>query len=149
MALEYTRTVTLFGTATGPGVPSILAFAGEPAFTVIETVPENTIYQLHSVAALLVTEAGDGDRRPFLLLDDGTDPLLQFYLKDFVQAAETAELFWMKNFPNEVFNRKYFAPLGDPPLLLPGHRIILGGTDLVAGDRYHEARYMITSWLTA
>lgn len=117
-----------------------------------ESVPTNARWQLRSMRFSLVTSADVGDRRPGIIVDDGTSTLLTRYF-GVTQAASltrTYEVHFGEKADDGAFDAGNIARIYLPPKaasLLQGWRIRTTTVGLFAADNYGAPQLNAEEWI--
>jgi len=112
-----------------------------------ETVPARRRWIVRSIFLSLATDVTVAVRRIRLIIDDGTNTLLEFHLA----TTQTASLTYYYSFCNiaaqeTLVGSRCFAPL--PIFSLPaGSRIYTVTSDIKAGDNFGAPQLLVEEWI--
>jgi hypothetical protein len=113
-----------------------------------ETVPTNAVWQLKSFTFKLTTSATVANRIPHLIIDDGTNILLDSPAPSVLAASLTNRYVTGDNaIAAAAIDATQWLQSVAAMRLLPGYRIRTLTTNLQAGDQYTAPQYVVTEWL--
>lgn len=113
-----------------------------------ETVPTGAIWQLKAFTFKLTTSATVANRIPHLIIDDGTNVLLDAPAPSTAGASGTTRYVTGDNaIAAAVLDSTMWLQSVAALRLLPGYRIRTLTTSLQAADQYTAPQYLVTEWL--
>lgn len=133
-----------------PGVERFLGIvpAANPAAgaEIIEVVPAGQLWHVHSVRAVLVTDATVANRQSILTLDDGTNPFLELASQSNQAASTTVRYSWAQVYVAQYTSTQRSIlpfPVGGI-ILQPGWRVTTSTPNLQANDNYARPQIFAT-----
>lgn len=134
----------------GPGFLRSIAGTNPAAGAeVSETVPTNARWRLYGINFSLVTSADIGDRRVRLLVDDGTNMLMEFACLATQAASLTRYYKFHGNCESQTgfINASLYTRLFPPSPLFQGWRIRTATIGMFAADDYGAPRLLVEEWI--
>lgn len=125
-------------TGTQPGVGAEIS----------ETVPTGAIWRLISFKYTLTTSATVGNRDSHLIIDDGTNNLVEIPAASNTAASLAVRYTWGTPNQMNVSNNAQAMPMTNADIWLPaGCRIRTSTTNLAAGDQYSAPQYFVEEYI--
>ncbi len=132
-----------------PSLEVITVLSPFPGSEFSHTVPNSTVWLIHSIHASFQAIGGAGARTPHINITDGTNDIYHFIVPSVVATGETYSLVWAPNLA--FFNDKTLdiqtSPM-PPTIYLPAGFIISSEThDIAINDRWSQIFIYISPFI--